>query len=75
MCKQFRDDIRGPGKTTNGILSKTKTKNSISHFFRDGHNIITNKLLIVNFNSMFIKIGSILFSEIGTHIIKSVKFI
>ncbi len=76
MFKKIKYDTRGTCKTINDILSKTdeKTQKSISQYFRDGDNVITNKLLIAyKFNSFFTNIGLTLSHEIRAPVNKSFK--
>ncbi len=54
----FKNDIRATWKTFNEILNRTKGKKSIPCFFKDGNNIISNKMNIANrFNSFFTNVG------------------
>ncbi len=74
LFRKFKDDIRGTWKTINDILNKTKRKKSISQFFQDGTNIITDKITIENkFNSFFTNIGTALSQKIMTPKNKSVN--
>ena len=58
LFKKYKGDIKGTWKTINMILSRTKRKKKLPQFFRDGNNIITSKLSIVNhFNTFFTNIG------------------
>ncbi len=52
---KFKDDIKGTRKTINDILNKTKRKRSFPQIFRDGVNIITNRLAMANkFSNFFL---------------------
>ena len=65
LFSKFKDDIKGTWKTINDILNKTKRKKNISKFFKDGNNVITNKLVIADkFNSFFTSIGPTLSQKI-----------
>ena len=58
LFKKYKNDIKGTWKTINEILSRTKRKSKFPKFFRDGNDIVTSKLAIVNhFNSFFTNIG------------------
>ena len=58
LFNKYKGDIKGTWKTINDILSRTKRKKNFPQFFRDGNNIITSKISIVNhFNSFFTNIG------------------
>ncbi len=63
----FKDDIRGTWKTISDILNKRKRKRSFPQFFRDGVNIITNKLAIANKFNMFF------FTNIGPNLSNLIK--
>ncbi len=76
LFRKFKDDIRRTWKTINDILNKTKRKKSISQFFRDVTNIITNKIMLTianKFNSFLAKIGTALSQKIITPKNKSVN--
>lgn len=74
LFMKFKDDIRGTWKTINDILNKTKKKRSFPQFFRDGQNVITNKLIIANkFNMFFTNIGPNLSNLINAPNNKSFK--
>ncbi len=71
---KFKDDIRATWKTINEILNRTKRKKTFPSFFRDGDDIITNKMNIANkFNSFFINVGKNLSNTINLPIGKSFK--
>ncbi len=58
LFNKYKGDIKGTWKTINEILSRTKRKSKFPKFFRDGNEIVTSKLAIVNhFNSFFTNIG------------------
>lgn len=58
LFNKYNGDMKGTWKTINSILSRTKRKKTFPQFFKDGNNIITSKLAIVNhFNSFFTNIG------------------
>ncbi len=44
IFNKFKGDIRGTWKTINGILNKTKRKKTFPNSFKDGENIITDKI-------------------------------
>ncbi len=55
---KFKNDIRATWKTMNEILNRIKRKKSFPCFFKDGNNIISNKMNIANrFNSFFTNVG------------------
>ncbi len=55
---KFKNDTRATWKTINEILNRTKRQKSFPCFFKDGNNIISNKMNIANkFNSFFINVG------------------
>ena len=50
--------MKGTWKTINAILNITKRKKKCPHYFKDGNNVVTDKLKLANhFNSFFTKIG------------------
>lgn len=65
LFEKYKGDIKGTWRTINDILSRTKRKNKFPQFFKDGNNIISSKLAIVNhFNSFFTDIGPKLSQQI-----------
>ncbi len=71
---KFKNDIRATWKTINEILNRIKRKKSFPNFFRDGDNIVTNKLDITNkFNSFFTNVGTNLSNKINLPSKKSFK--
>ncbi len=63
---KFKDDIRATWKTINEILNRTKRKKSFPCIFREGNNIISNKMNIANkFNSFFTNVGKNLKNSIS----------
>ncbi len=67
IFSKFKGDIRGTWKTINDILNRTKKKKTFPQFFKDGENIISDKLTIANkFNTFFTDIGPKLAAEIIT---------
>ncbi len=50
IFNKFKNDIRATWKTINEILNRTKRKKSFPYFFRDGNNIISNKMNKANFS-------------------------
>ncbi len=66
FCK-FKGDIRGTWKKINDILNRTKRKKTFPSSFKDGENIINDKIMIANkFNIFFTNIGPKLAAEIVT---------
>jgi hypothetical protein len=66
LFSKFINDIKSTWKTISELLNKTKRKKSLSHFFRDGDQVITDKLTIANkFNTFFTNIGSTLSNQIS----------
>ncbi len=47
FCK-FKGDIRGTWKTINDILNRTKRKKTFPSSFKDGENIMNDKITIAN---------------------------
>ncbi len=68
LFAKFKNDIRATWKTINEILNRTKRKKFFPNFFRDGNNIISNKINISNkFNSFFTNVGKNLNNAINLH--------
>lgn len=58
LFNKYKNDMKGTWKTINEILNRTKRKNKFPKIFRDGNELVTGKLAIVNhFNSFFTNIG------------------
>ncbi len=58
LFAKFKNDIRATWKTINEILNRTKRKKFFPSFFRDGNNIISNKINIANkFSSFSTNVG------------------
>ncbi len=58
LFDKYKGDMKGTWKTINEILSRTKRKSKFPKFFKDGNEIVTGKLEIVNhFNNFFTNIG------------------
>ena len=58
LFNKYKSEMKGTWKTINAILNRTKRKKKFPHYFKDGNNVVTDKLKIANhFNSFFTKIG------------------
>lgn len=74
LFNKYKGDIKGTWRTINDILNRTKRKKHLPKFFKDGSDVITSKLAIVNkFNSFFTGIGPNLANKIISPNNKSFK--